>query len=503
MINENQHITPSDQAPADLPERLNDRAFKLVGEAAADLGREAYVVGGYVRDLIIGRPSKDIDFVTVGSGIDLAREVARRLGRKSHLSVFKNYGTAQVKHRDLELEFVGARKESYQRDSRNPIVEDGTLFDDISRRDFTINAMAINVTPGHFGELIDLYGGMDDIKRRVIRTPLDPDVTFSDDPLRMMRAIRFATQLEFAISGPTFDSITRNAERIKIISTERITTELNKIMASRRPSIGWSMLLDSGLLQYILPELARLHGVDTMNGRGHKDNFYHTLGVLDNLAATSDKLYLRWAALLHDIAKPQTKRWEDGVGWTFHNHNVLGAKMVPRIFAKLKMPMGQEMKYVAKLVELHMRPIVLGEEEVTDSAVRRLMNYAEEDLPDLMLLARADVTSRNDAKRARIAANFDLVDSKYEYIRALDAERNRKNPVDGNEIMRLFGLPTGPEVGYFTKNLKQAIKDCEIEDTRPAALEYLLKLAEARDIKPVIPIEDWLKEDSEPQPECD
>ncbi|MDE5642947.1 MAG: HD domain-containing protein, partial [Muribaculaceae bacterium] len=396
--------------------------------------------------------------------------------------------TAQVKRGELELEFVGARKESYNRDSRNPIVEDGTLEDDISRRDFTINAMALSVTPDNFGELVDFFDGLGDIERRIIRTPLDPDITFSDDPLRMMRAIRFATQLDFTIYPETFEAIRRNASRISIISTERITTEINKIMASPKPSIGWKLLLDSGLLKLIFPELAALSGVETVNGRGHKDNFYHTLGVLDNVAAVSDKLMLRWAALLHDIAKPRTKRYEDGVGWTFYNHNMVGAKMVPQIFSRLKMPMGQEMKYVRKLVELHMRPIALGDEEVTDSAVRRLMNYAgEDDLADLMILARADLTSRNEAKRQRILANFDIVDQKYEYIRRIDAERAKKNPVDGNEIMHIFNLGTGPLVGYFTKNLRQAIKDCEIEDTREAALEYIYRLAAEAGVEAVNP----------------
>lgn len=466
---------------------LKPKIFDRVGRVAAEIGLPAYVVGGYVRDLFIGRASKDIDFLTVGSGIELAKAVHKSM-RGSHLSVFKTYGTAQVKRGELELEFVGARKESYRRDSRNPIVEDGTLQDDISRRDFTINAMALSVTPDSFGELVDLFDGLGDIERRIIRTPLDPDITFSDDPLRMMRAIRFATQLNFEIYPETFEAICRNAHRIEIITTERICTEINKIMSSPKPSIGWKLLLNSGLLKLIFPELAALKGVDTVNGRAHKDNFYHTMGVLDNVAAVSDKLMLRWAALLHDIAKPRTKRYEEGVGWTFYNHNMVGAKMVPQIFARLKMPMGQEMKYVRKLVELHMRPIALGDEEVTDSAVRRLMNYAgEDDLADLMILARADLTSRNEAKRQRILENFDIVDQKYEYIRKLDAERNRKNPVDGNEIMHIFNLSTSPLVGYFTKNLRQAIKDCEIEDTRDAALEYIYKLAAEAGVEPVNP----------------
>lgn len=372
-----------------LKEKLEKRVFSLVGATADSLGRECYVVGGYVRDLIIGRSSKDIDFVTVGSGIELAEAVAAAIGPKTHIAVYRTYGTAQVHDRDLELEFVGARKESYRRDSRNPIVEDGTLTDDLSRRDFTINAMAVSVNGDSFGELIDMFGGMEDIERRIIRTPLDPDITFSDDPLRMMRAIRFATQLQFKIFPETFEAIKRNAHRIEIITPERIKDELCKIMRSPKPSIGWDLLHHSGLLKLILPELEALSGVEVVKGRGHKDNFYHTLTVLDTVAERSDKEWLRWAALFHDIAKPRTKRYDPETGWTFHNHNFVGSKMVPKIFTRLRLPLGAEMRYVKKLVELHMRPIALVEEEVTDSAVRRLMNYAEEDLADLMLLARA------------------------------------------------------------------------------------------------------------------
>lgn len=470
-----------------LKDKLNKRVFSLVGSTADSIGRPCYVVGGYVRDLIIGRPSKDIDFVTVGSGIELAEAVAAAIGPKTHIAVYRTYGTAQVHDRELELEFVGARKESYRRDSRNPIVEDGTLTDDLSRRDFTINAMAVSVNGDSFGELIDLFGGMDDIDRRIIRTPLDPDITFSDDPLRMMRAIRFATQLQFDIWPETLDAIRRNAQRIEIITAERIKDELCKIMRSPRPSIGWELLHDTGLLKFILPELEALSGVEVVKGRGHKDNFYHTLTVLDTVAARSDKEWLRWAALFHDIAKPRTKRYDPETGWTFHNHNFVGAKMVPRIFARLRLPLGAEMRYVQKLVELHMRPIALVEEEVTDSAVRRLMNYAEEDLADLMLLARADITSKNEAKKQRFLDNFDIVEEKFKDIEAKDFERNRKNPVDGNEIMHIFGLHQSPLVGYFTKNLKQAIKDCEIEDTREAALAYLFSLAEKAGVPVVNP----------------
>lgn len=460
-----------------VSDSLSNGVFRLVGDVADGLGRPCYVVGGYVRDLLIGRQSKDIDFVTVGSGIELAEAVAPRIGRGARVNVFRTYGTAQIHRGALELEFVGARRESYHRESRNPIVEDGTLDDDLARRDFTINALAVSVNRDTFGEVIDRYDGLGDLERHIIRTPLDPDITFSDDPLRMMRAIRFATQLEYEIYPETLDAITRNAGRIEIITAERIKDELCKIMRSPRPSIGWDLLQRTGLLRIILPELEALRGVEVVNGCAHKDNFYHTLKVLDAVAARSDKEWLRWAALLHDIAKPVTKRYEPGAGWTFHNHNFVGAKMVPRIFARLRLPLGAEMKYVQKLVELHMRPIALVEDEVTDSAVRRLMNYAEEDLDDLMLLARADITSKNEAKKRRFLDNFDIVERKYEDIRVKDAERNRKNPVDGTEVMHIFGLAQSPLVGYFTKNLKQAIKDCEIEDTRPAALRYLLALA--------------------------
>lgn len=460
-----------------LKDKLVQKIFHTVGSAADSLGRECYVVGGYVRDLIIGRHSKDIDFVTVGSGIELAESVGHLLGPKTHVAVFRNYGTAQIKRGELELEFVGARKESYRRESRNPIVEDGTLADDIARRDFTINAMAIAVNAGNFGELLDFYDGLGDIERRIIRTPLDPDITFSDDPLRMLRAIRFATQLQFDIFPDTFEAICRNAYRIEIITAERIKDELSKIMRSPKPSIGWDLLLKSGLLKLILPEVAALKGVEVVNGRAHKDNFYHTLGVLDNVAANSDNEWLRWAALFHDVAKPVTKRYDPTIGWTFHNHNMVGAKMIPRIFKRLRMPLGAEMRYVRKLVELHMRPIALVEEEVTDSAVRRLMNYAEEDLADLMILARADITSKNEEKKQRFLDNFDLVDEKFKEISAKDAERAKRNPVDGTEIMHIFGLPQSPTVGFFVSHLKQAIKDCEIEDTREAALAYLIDLA--------------------------
>ena len=467
-----------------LPQYLDKPVFSTVGRVADDMGREAYVVGGYVRDMMLGRPSKDIDFVTVGSGIDLAKAVGKALGRGTHVNVFRSYGTAQVKRRDLELEFVGARRESYHRDSRNPIVEDGTLADDIARRDFTINAMALCVNAGRFGELIDNYGGVADLQAGIIRTPLDPDITFSDDPLRMMRAVRFATQLQFQLHPETFKALQRNAERLNIIVKERIQVELMKIMASPRPSIGWTLLHETGLLKLILPELEAMKGVQVMHGRGHKDNFYHTLEVLDNVAAATDNVWTRWAALLHDIAKPLTKRWDDQLGWTFHNHNFVGAKMVPKIFNRLGLPMGQEMRTVQKLVELHMRPIALVEDEVTDSAVRRLINYAEESLEQLMILARADITSKNQEKKQRFLDNFDLVERKFATINALDADRAFRPALNGNHIMALLHLPQGQEVGYYMQNLTRVSKDCEIGPTRRDALDYVTALAAGRGLTP-------------------
>jgi poly(A) polymerase len=469
--------------------QLIDRSvFHLVGNCADEMGRECYVVGGYVRDLILKRHSKDIDFVTVGSGIEVATAVGKKL--HTRVNVFRKYGTAQVKRGEMELEFVGARRESYQRDSRNPIVEDGTLDDDIARRDFTINAMALCVNSDRFGELVDRYDGIGDIERKIIRTPLDPDITFSDDPLRMMRAIRFATQLNFDIYPETFEAIKRNAYRIEIISRERIADELNKIMKSAKPSIGWELLLQSGLLKLIFPQLDALKGVDVVKGRGHKDNFYHTLQVLDTVAGNSEDLWLRWAALLHDIAKPVTKRWDDAIGWTFHNHNFVGAKMIPDIFRQLKLPLNEHMRYVQKLVELHMRPIALVEDIVTDSAVRRLINYAGPDLADLMILAKADITSRNEEKKNKFLANFELVEEKFKDIDVKDYKRTFKPSVSGDEIMRIFNIPQGKTVGYFMDNLKKAQLDVEIPHTREAALEYLYQLAEKIDLKPVNPPEE-------------
>lgn len=460
-----------------ITSKIDNELFHNIGHVADTLGRECYAVGGYVRDLFLNRTSKDIDFVTVGSGIEVAKALAKQFGREAHLCVFQNFGTAQVKFRSVELEFVGARRESYRRDSRKPIVEDGTLDDDISRRDFTINAMAICVNAHRFGELIDKFGGVDDLNRRIIRTPLDPDITFSDDPLRMMRAIRFATQLNFTIHHETFEAITRNTHRISIISKERINDELMKIMASPKPSIGWNLLNKCGLLKLIFPELAALKGVEVLKGRGHKDNFYHTLEVLDNVARKSDNVWLRWAALMHDIAKPVTKRWDDKIGWTFHNHNFIGAKMIPRIFRAMKLPLNEKMKYVQKMVELHMRPIALVEDIVTDSAVRRMLFEAGDDIDDLMLLCEADITSKNEEKVRRHLDNFNMVRQKLIEIEEKDRIRNFQPPVTGEDIMTVFNIEPCKEIGIIKEHIKNAILDGSIPNDRDAAYQLMLTKA--------------------------
>ena len=469
--------------------KIENPVLKMVGETADQLDLECYVIGGWVRDLILHRPSDDIDIVVVGSGITLAEAVAKKIGKKAHLSVFKTYGTAQVKRGDLELEFVGARRESYTRDSRNPIVEDGTLEEDQNRRDFTINAMAICLNNSHYGELLDPFDGIGDLACCLIRTPLNPDITFSDDPLRMMRAIRFATQLGFNLDGETFDAIKRNKERIGIITKERIAEELNKIMLSRRPSEGWLLLDKTGLLPLIFPELAALKGIDVKEGRGHKDVFFHTLKVLDNVAElTSERmndltnerkdkvLWLRWAALLHDIGKPRSKQWDPQVGWTFRNHNYLGAKMVPKIFAKMKLPLNEKMEYVRKMVDLHMRPINLIEDTVTDSAVRRLLFEAGDDIDDLMLLCDADITSRNEEKKARFHRNYQLVREKMVELEERDRIRNFQPPVDGMEIMELFHLEPCSLVGELKAAIKEAILDGIIPNDHDAAKAFVLEL---------------------------
>ena len=460
--------------------KIENPILHLVGETADQMGLECYVIGGWVRDLFLHRPSNDIDVVVVGSGIALAEAVAKRLGKGAHLSVFKTYGTAQVKRGDLELEFVGARRESYTRDSRNPIVEDGTLQEDQNRRDFTINAMAICLNAARYGELLDPFDGIGDLERCIIRTPLDPDITFSDDPLRMMRAIRFATQLGFNLDGETFDAIVRNRERMNIITRERITEEINKIMLSRRPSEGWLLLDKTELLPLIFPELAALKGIDVKEGRGHKDVFLHTLKVLDNLSDSSDKLWLRWAALLHDIGKPKSKAWDPQAGWTFRNHNYIGAKMVPKIFAKMKLPLNEKMEYVKKMVDLHMRPINLIEDTVTDSAVRRLLFEAGDDIDDLMLLCDADITSRNEEKKARFHRNYQLVRQKMVELEERDRIRNFQPPVKGDEIMEILHLEPCSTVGELKMAIKDAILDGVIPNEYEAAKAYMLQLAHER-----------------------
>ncbi|WP_129717832.1 CCA tRNA nucleotidyltransferase [Pedobacter sp. SYP-B3415] len=458
-----------------MEQYLSHPVFETLARVAAEENVQAFVIGGFVRDIFLHRSSKDIDIVVLGNGIDFAEKAGKKLHTK--VSVFKNFGTAMLRHQDLEVEFVGARKESYRSDSRKPIVENGSLEDDQQRRDFTINALAISLNAGTYGQLVDPFGGLEDMENRLIRTPLDPELTFSDDPLRMMRAIRFASQLNFKIDQKAVTAIETQKERISIVSKERITDELNKIILSPEPSVGFNYLFDTGLLQLIFPQMAQLYGVDVIKGKGHKDNFYHTLQVLDNLSLYSEDLWLRWAAILHDIAKPATKRFEEGHGWTFHGHEDKGARMVPKIFAQLKLPLNEHMKFVQKMVQLHLRPIVLAQEVVTDSAVRRLLFDAGEDIEALMLLCNADITTKNEYKIKKYRSNFELVQQKLKDVEERDQIRNWQPPISGTDIMDTFGLAPGREVGLIKNAIREAILEGEIRNDREEAIQFMLQTA--------------------------
>lgn len=459
--------------------------FREISAIAEHLGMETYVVGGFVRDHFLGRKYRDfdIDIVTVGSGIKLAKEVARKFGKEKYLSVFKNFGTAMFRLGAVEIEFVGARRESYTKESRKPVVENGTLQDDQNRRDFTINTLAFSLNTNSYGELVDPFGGMNDLKSKQIRTPKDPDLTFSDDPLRMIRAIRFASQLGFDIVPDTFEAIIQNAERIKIVSQERIIGELDKIILTETPSYGFKLLFHAGLLKIIFPEITSLHGVDEINGKGHKDNFYHTLKVLDNVAKRSDDLWLRWAAIMHDIAKPVTKRYDEKAGWTFHGHEEIGARMVPGLFRRMKLPMNEKMRFVQKMVRLHLRPISLVSSEITDSAVRRLIFEAGDDIESLMILCKADITSKNKEKVKRYLSNFEKVEKKIEEVEERDKIRNFQPPIRGEEIMKVFNLSPCREIGIIKNEIKEAILDGRIENNREEAKKFMLEIGDKLGLK--------------------
>lgn len=467
-----------------MKKHLTNPIFKKLSKLAEETNNEIYVIGGFVRDIFLNRPSKDIDILVIGNGIKFAEAAGKLLHTK--VSVFKNFGTAMLRDGDLEIEFVGARKESYRAESRKPIVENGTLEDDQKRRDFTINAMALGLNQSNFGQLLDPFGGINDLENKLIRTPLDPIDTFSDDPLRMLRAIRFATQLNFTISMEAIEAIKKNSERIKIVSPERITDELNKIILAKKPSTGFIYLFDTGLLKHIFPQMADLHGVEFMDGKGHKDNFYHTLQVLDNISLYTDDLWLRWAAILHDIAKPATKRFELGHGWTFHGHEERGARMVPKIFAQLRLPLNDRMKMVQKLVQLHLRPIVLAQDVVTDSAVRRLLFEAGDEIDNLMLLCNADVTTKNEYKVKKYRRNFEMVKQRLKEVEESDQIRNWQPPITGEDIMLAFNLRAGKEVGKIKNQIREAILEGEIKNSREEAMEYMLQKGKDLGLTPVL-----------------
>jgi len=468
-----------------LSQDIQHRVFHIIQAEAQKLGVEVYIIGGFVRDLMLGRPNTDIDFVANMHGVELARNAAKALGIKK-IDIFKTYGTSHFRFGEWDLEFVNARKESYSRESRNPQVEQGTLQDDQNRRDFTINAMAISLQSENFGEVIDPFGGLDDLEKKILRTPLDPDITYSDDPLRMMRAVRFANQLHFRIEQESFDAIKRNAERLNIVSMERITTELNKIILCAKPSVGFKILFDTGLLHRFFPEMVKLQGVEKRNGIAHKDNFYHTLQVLDNICETSDNLWLRWSAIMHDIAKPPTKRFEEGIGWTFHGHEDVGARWVPKIFGRLKLPLDHSMKFVQKMVLLHLRPIALTKEEISDSAIRRLLFEAGDDIDELMKLCRADITSKNEAKVQRYLANYEIVVQKLIELEEKDRIRNFQPPISGEDIMRIFNLTPGREIGIIKNAIKDAILDGVIRNDYDEAYAFMMQQGEALGLKGMI-----------------